>query len=302
MPMNRELPPLNALRAFEAAARLQSISRAAEELHVTHGAVSRQIRVLEEQLGCALFVKSGRGVKLTDAGVRLRDAAADAFEQLRQTCRTIRRQSRDAPFTLACPGSLLARWFIPRLDRLNRDLPGLHLQIAATDHALDPLRSDVHASLCFAEPPWPAGVQVFELSAERIGPVVSPRYPRYAALIRTAPTALLDEPLLHTTSRPQAWPQWAAAQRLDADTLRMGQGFTHLYYLLEAAHAGLGVAIAPLPLVADDLAAGHLVAPWGFVETPGCLSLWVPGRSPDSRVPALVEWLQRELNPATPPV
>ena len=90
--MNRELPPLNALKAFEAAARLQSISLAAKELYVTHGAVSRQIRALEEQLAVTLFVKDGRGVKLTDAGSRLRDAAFDAFERLRTACADIQRQ------------------------------------------------------------------------------------------------------------------------------------------------------------------------------------------------------------------
>src|SRR3990167_1610844 len=121
--MARDLPPLNALRAFEAAARLQSISKAALELSVTHGAVSRQIRVLEEDLGLALFSKDGRGLKLTDSGMRLRDASAEAFDRLRSACAELKQQTADAPFVLACPGSLLARWFIPRLDRLNRELP-----------------------------------------------------------------------------------------------------------------------------------------------------------------------------------
>ena len=210
--MSRELPPLNALRAFEAAARLQSVSQAAEELSVTHGAVSRQIRALEEQLGLALFVKEGRGVKLTDAGLRLRDAAFDAFERLRNACADLRRQSEDAPFVLACPGSLLARWFIPRLDRLNRELPELRLQLSASEGELDPRRPGVDATLCFANPPWPADLQVYELAAERIGPVFSPRHARAVELAQAPASALLGEVLLHTVSRPQAWPQWAASQ------------------------------------------------------------------------------------------
>ncbi len=293
--MSRELPPLNALRAFEAAARLQSVSQAAEELSVTHGAVSRQIRALEEQLGLALFVKDGRGVKLTDAGVRLRDAASDAFERLRSACAELRQRQDDAPFVLGCPGSLLARWFIPRLDRLNRELPELRLQLSASEGELDPRRPGVEATLCFATPPWPADMQVFELAAERIGPVLSPRYARFAELAERPAAALLGEPLLHTASRPQAWPQWAQAQGLDSAALRQGQGFEHLYYLLEAAAAGLGVAIAPQPLVADDLAGGRLVAPWGFVESPAHLALWVPGRSRDNRAERLAQWLGREL-------
>ncbi len=293
--MSRDLPPLNALRTFEAAARLQSISRAAEELHVTHGAVSRQVRLLEEELGVALFSKEGRGVKLTDAGQRLRDATGEAFERLRSVCVDVARRAEDAPFVLGCPGSLLARWFIPRLDRLNRELPELRLQLSASEGELDPRRPGVDATLCFAEPPWPADMRVFELAAESIGPVLSPRYAGHEVLAGATPAALLNEALLHTVSRPQAWPQWAAAQGLDAGRLRHGQGFEHLYYLLEAAVAGLGVAIAPQQLVADELASGRLVAPWGFVETPARLALWVPARQLDRRAERLALWLREEL-------
>ncbi|HEQ0132856.1 LysR family transcriptional regulator, partial [Pseudomonas aeruginosa] len=170
--MSRDLPSLNALRAFEVAARLHSISLAAEELHVTHGAVSRQVRLLEDDLGVALFGKDGRGVKLTDSGVRLRDACGDAFERLRGVCAELRRQTAEAPFVLGVPGSLLARWFIPRLDQLNRALPDLRLQLSTSEGEFDPRRPGLDAMLWFAEPPWPADMQVFELAPERMGPVV----------------------------------------------------------------------------------------------------------------------------------
>ena len=173
--MSQALPPLNALRAFEAAARLPRGNQGAEELHVTHGAVSRQIRALEEHLGVALFVKDGRGLKLTDAGLRLRDVSSEAFERVRAVCSELQQGRAEAPFVLACPGSLLARWFIPRLDRLNRELPELRLQLSASEGELDPRRAGVDATLWFAEPPWPADMQVFELAVERIGPVLSPR-------------------------------------------------------------------------------------------------------------------------------
>lgn len=293
--MTQALPPLNALRAFEAAARLQSVSQAAEQLHVTHGAISRQIRALEEHLGVPLFAKDGRGLKLTDAGLRLRDVSSEAFERVRAVCSELQQGRAEAPFVLACPGSLLARWFIPRLDRLNRELPELRLQLSASEGELDPRRAGVDATLWFAEPPWPADMQVFELAVERIGPVLSPRYGRYGELHKAPAAALLGEPLLHTSSRPQAWPNWAARNGLDTAALRLGQGFEHLYYLLEAAAAGLGVAIAPQQLVADDLAAGRLVAPWGFVATPARLALWVPARRLDKRAQCLAEWLRGEL-------
>ena len=290
--MSRELPPLNALRAFEVAARLQSISLAADELHVTHGAVSRQIRALETQLGVALFGKDGRGVKLTAAGSKLRDGTFEAFERLRDLCFELKQQSRDAPFVLGCPGSLLARWFIPRLDRLNRELPHLRLQLSSSEGDLDPRRPGLDATLLFAEPPWPTDMQVYELAIEAIGPVLSPRYAGAAALLGSPPQALLSETLLHTTSRPQAWPAWAAQNALAAAELKLGQGFEHLYYLLEAAVAGLGVAIAPQQLVAADLAAGRLIAPWGFTETAARLVLWVPARALDPRAAQLAQWLR----------
>jgi DNA-binding transcriptional LysR family regulator len=293
--MSRDLPPLNALRAFEAAARLQSVSQAAAELNVTHGAVSRQIRLLEDDLGLALFVKEGRGVKLTDTGLRLRDATGEAFERLRNACAELRQQTSDAPFVLGCPGSLLARWFIPRLDRLNRDLPDLQLQLSASEGELDPRKPGLDATLLYAEPPWPADMQVFELASERIGPVLSPHHPNCDALRQAPASALFKEALLYTASRPQAWPAWAQGNGLEPGRLRMGQGFEHLYFLLEAALAGLGVAIAPQQLVADDLRQGRLLAPWGFVETNARLALWVPSRRIDRRAERLAEWLREQL-------
>lgn len=293
--MAQDLPPLNALRAFETAARLNSVSQAAEALHVTHGAVSRQIKVLEEHLGVALFVKDGRGIKLTDAGVRLRDASGEAFDRLRGVCAELSRDNREAPFVLGCSGSLLARWFIPRLGRLKADLPELRLHLSAGEGDLDPRRPGLDALLVFAEPPWPADMQVHVLAEERIGPVLSPHFTGFERLRGAAPDALLGEALLHTTSRPQAWPAWAGQHGLDAGALQFGQAFEHLYYLLEAAVAGLGVAIAPQQLVADDLRAGRLAAPWGFSPTRAALALWVPRRAADGRAEQLAQWLRQEL-------
>ncbi|MFT0519808.1 LysR family transcriptional regulator [uncultured Pseudomonas sp.] len=293
--MAHDLPPLNALRAFEATARLNSVSQAAEVLHVTHGAVSRQIKVLEAHLGVALFVKDGRGIKLTDAGARLRDASGEAFDKLRGVCAELSRDNSEAPFVLGCSGSLLARWFIPRLGRLKADLPELRLHLSAGEGDLDPRRPGLDALLVYAEPPWPADMQVHVLAEERIGPVLSPHYAGFERLRGAPAKALLGESLLHTTSRPQAWPTWAEEQGLEVAELKYGQAFEHLYYLLEAAVAGLGVAIAPQPLVADDLRAGRLCAPWGFSPTPAALALWVPRRAADGRAEQLAQWLRREL-------
>ncbi|WP_041709634.1 LysR family transcriptional regulator [Advenella kashmirensis] len=299
--MPRDIPPLNALLAFEAAARLLSVSKAGNELHVTHGAISRQIRVLESSLGIALIEKDGRGIKLTDSGVLLRDASAAAFDRVRNACAEIRHRSGNLPFVLACPGSLLARWFIPRLDKLNQELPQLRLQLTAGEGELDPRNPNVDATLCFAAPPWPDDMLVHDLGAEYIGAVLSPRYANYASLVDAPISSLLHEPLMYPASRPQAWAQWAQANQLPGDSLQLGTAFEHLYYLLEAATAGLGVAIAPKQVVADDLAARRLEAPWGFVQTNARLSLWVPRARADQRCALLADWLGKALDVAIQP-
>ncbi len=291
----RDLPPLNALRAFEATARLESVSRAAQELHVTHGAVSRQLHALEDAVGQPLFVRQGRGLGLTSAGEQLRDNATDAFERLRDCWASLRRGSEQAPFVLACPGSLLARWVIPRLDQLGRDLPELKLHLAAQEEPFSPALSSLGVALMLASPPFPVAWQVYELAPEWIGPVVSPRYAGMVPLQTQPSSVLQQELLLHTTSRPQAWPDWAQAEGIAFDSLHYGQGFAHLYYLLEAAVAGLGVAIAPRQLVADDLVAGRLLAPWGFQQTTASWILAAPRRGNDKRLDALANWLRQAL-------
>ena len=294
--MSRELPSLNALRAFEAAARLASVSRAAEELSVTHGAISRQLRVLEDALQQPLFVRHGRGIALTAIGEQLRDRVTNAFDQLRDGWSELRRQGEALPFVLGCASSLLARWVIPRLDRLERDLPMLRLHLSPEEDPLAPQRAEPDAALALAAPPWPSAWQVHALAPERIGPVVSPRYAGLARLLDRDASALSDESLLHTTSRPQAWPEWAQASGVSAKSLRYGQGFARLFFLLEAAVAGLGVGIAPEQLVRDDLSAGRLLAPWGFRQTSASWILATPRRRSDGRIDALASWLRNELN------
>lgn len=290
-----DLPPLNALRAFEAAARLGSLARAAAELHVTHGAVSRQVRVLEDAIGTSLFKRAGRGVRLTAAGERLRDAAGDAFAQLRSAVAGIRRGDSQGALVLGCPGSLLARWMIPRLPKLEATLPALTLHLSPREGDFEPSLAGLDAALLIGAPPWPSQWRVQALAAERIGPVLSPRLPGAARIAALSPAALLREPVLHTLSRPQAWPEWAARCGAAGVTPRLGTGFEHLYFLLEAAVAGLGVAIAPAELVTDDLAAGRLLAPWGFIETDARWVLASPADRDDAHIDALAGWLRNEF-------
>ena len=295
--MQNSMPPLSALRAFEAAARLGSVTAAADELNVTHGAVSRQLKSLNEHFGVTLFTKAGRGIVLTPHGEKLQSGVGEAFARLKDSCTALKHDVEEAPFTLACPGSLLARWLIPRLDRLHREQPELKLQVVVSETEQPGAQTDANATLAFSEPPWPADVEVFELMPEQICAVASPQL--MAHIDSTKPETLFTNMLLYTASRPQAWPQWANAQGLELTqletALNKGQGFDHLYYLMEAAVAGLGVAIAPRLLVEDDLKSGRLIAPWGYIETPARLCLWLPTHINSRRSEPLAEWLKREL-------
>lgn len=293
--MTVSLPPLAALRAFEAAARLQSVSRAAQELHVTHGAISRHVRALEQALGTALFVRQGRGLALTAAGTRLRDATGEGFALMGDAWAALRHPASEAPLVLGCSGSLLARWVIPRLGRLQRDLPDLRLHLSANEQPPGPDLEGLDAALLLESPPWPGEWQVHTLGVEWIGPVLSPSLAATLQLDHHSPEALRDHPVLHTRSRPQAWPEWAQAHGMTADALHLGTEFEHLVYLLEAAAAGLGVAIAPQPLVAADLAAARLLAPWGFIPTNGRWVLCAARRNPDPRIARLANWLRTAL-------
>ena len=291
--MSRPLPSLNALRAFESAARLGSLSAAANELHVTHGAISRHIRALEEELDCALFQRQGRGLSLTENGRRLRDTTAAAFTQLRDGCDQVRVDVIGAPVVLGCPVSLLARWMIPRLERLIAELPQLTLHLRPQETPLDEAMTGLDAALVALEPPWPSSWQVWPLARERVGPITSPAYAKTHRLHRDDCSPLSALPLLHTLSRPQAWPAWLSAMQIDPLTLALGPAYPHLYHVIEAAVAGLGIAIAPEQMVANDIANGRLIAPWGFETTAAQWALVAPARASNVRLVPLAAWLEQ---------
>ena len=294
--MSDPLPSLKALRAFNETARTLSVTRAAERLHVTHSAVSRQLHQLEDQLGIKLFRREGRGLVLTAEGEQLRASTSQAFEQLTQSCALLKRRGSDTPIVLSCSGSFLARWFIPRLHRLQSQYPELKLHLTATEESRWPLGPDVDATLCFSKPPWPTDAQVIDLAPELMGPVLRPDLLDSETELK--PSVLNNLPLLHTQSREQAWQLWFSAQNLDTGTIRKDQLFEHLSYMLEAALVGLGVAIAPTYLVEEDLRTGRLAAPWGFIETQARLCLWLPPGLPERAMSKLIDWLQTELGVA----
>lgn len=283
-----QLPSLNALKAFVAVAAQGSVSLAAEQLHVTHGAVSRQVKQLENELGVILLDKYGRGVKLTDAGQQLYLACQPAFKAIADSCAQLRHQQQNQPLVLACSGSILARWLIPRLQSLQQALPDLPLQLV-TSAGDDNPQQQADLSLAFVDNPS-ASNWLIPLEQERIGPILAPELAQQLDLHNVQ--QLVGQPLLHTRSRQQAWPEWAQRNQLSAQALSMGQGFPHLSHLLEAVSAGLGIGIAPEQLIRADLQHNRLLAPLGFVSTSAWLCLQV--HNPTQRKP--IEKLVQQLS------
>lgn len=259
----RRLPSLNALLAFEAAGRLGRMTLAGDELGVTHGAISRQVAHLEEVLGVPLFEGPKYRPTLTPAGQALLAELSAGFDRIEAGVRAVRQDSAGA-LDVSCLGTFTMRWLIPRLHRFQAAHPQVEVRLSASDAPVDFARSTYEVAIRVTDHPLPEGVPVTELFAERVGPVLAPSLAARCSLLK--PDDLGAVPLLHTRTRPSAWAAWARSVGWDAGDIS-GTAYEHFYFLLEAAVAGLGACIAPWPLVTDDLTAGRLVAPFGFVPS-----------------------------------
>jgi LysR family transcriptional regulator, glycine cleavage system transcriptional activator len=284
------LPPLNAIKAFEAAARLGSFSRVAEELNVTHGAVSRQIRLLEEWFGARLFFRTSRNAVPTRTGTELLAEAGPALDRLAAISQRVqnREPARGLLHVSALP-TFAMRWLIPRLPEFQRGHPGLELRIVTASTPAEQFRMDVDAVISgpSRQPGW-VGKQF--LSEARL-PVLSPDLMRECPL-RT-PADLERHTLLHAATLREAWPRWLAAAGIPDLKPARDQVFEHFYFAIQAALEGLGVVMGPLALISDELRAGRLLAPiWEpATRTRGYL-FYAPETSSDApAVVALRQWL-----------
>ncbi len=287
--ISARLPALSALRAFEATARLGSVSRAAQELHLTDGAISRAVRELEDQLGFALFVRGNRSVVPTPAARALADDVGGALDRLHEALARVRREAGpDRPLVLSCEPTLLMRWLIPRLADLQAALgPARELRLVAAGGSVPFAREGIDLAIRRADFPISEDVRAEPFLDERVGPVCRPELAG----------ALAEEPaltgvLLHAGTRPDAWAQWAqAAQVALAPTRELH--FEHFYLSLQAATAGAGIAIGPIALVADDITNGVLCAPRGFIEDGSRYVLMAPVGGGDGEAYELVlSWLR----------
>ncbi|MFJ4053235.1 LysR substrate-binding domain-containing protein [Pseudomonas sp. NPDC089743] len=278
-----KLPPLSALRYFDIAAETESFVRAAERLHVTHGAVSRQVRLLEESLGIELFERRNRAIFLTPAGRALHGTTQAVFEQIEGAVQRLQQQERGNVLVLSCEPTIAMRWLIPRLPRFHAAHPNLQLHLVAAGGPLDFARSGVDLALRRDDFHWPPMLHALKVCDEWIGPVN-----------RDGSTALDGQRQLHSNTRPSAWPTWL---RLSGQQARHCQrsDYEHFYLSLQAASAGLGLAIASALMVRDDLDSGQLQAPFGFVRDGSAYHLLSPQPLDDGgKRQRFADWVMEE--------
>ena len=251
----RFLPSLSLLAAFEAVARTGSVTAAAHELSLTQGAVSRQVRALEEQLGVALFRRERQRVRLTLAGESYAREVGDALRRISDASLNLRANPHGGTLNLAILPTFGTRWLAPRLPRFLAGNPGVTInlttRLAPFDFRLDPVDAVIH----FGQPDWPGGEMVW-LRSEQVVPVCSPGLLRERGLAR--PADLREVPLLHLTTRPDAWERWFKANGVPADGVH-GMLLDQFAMVAQAAMAGLGVALLPVFLIEEELASGALV-------------------------------------------
>lgn len=290
-------PPLGTLRAFEATARLGSVTAAADEICVTHGAVSRHIRTIEDWAGTALFERIGKRLHLTDAGRAYRDALTPALDAIASASARLKDHAGGTAILVvnALP-TFAMRWLLPRLAGFQARLPKVELQLVTSDAALTkPGTGGFHVAIRREMSPVPKGYVAAPFLAETETPVCSPKLARSLKL--KTPADLARATLLHAETRPNSWSRWLKeAGAADVEHQAQRQRFDHFYMALQAASDGLGVALGPLPIIADDLASGRLVAPVrGPALTSKSYCWFVPEAMRDNQaVTAFCQWLVEE--------
>ena len=257
--MRRKIPNTGALLAFDAAARHESFTKAAQELALTQSAVCRQIAGLEDFLGISLFLRSKRGVKLTEAGLAYsRQMAARLDEVERDTLALMSRSGAGGALELAVVPTFATRWLIPRLSDFQRQHPDITLNLVTNTRPFLFNASGFDAAIYFGETPWP-GTEAVALMREDLIPVCSPQLIAPSSALDAS--ALTTFPLLQQSTRPYAWRRWFASAGIAAANDLAGPRYELFTMLAAAATEGMGFALVPRFLFADDIASGRLLAP-----------------------------------------
>jgi LysR family glycine cleavage system transcriptional activator len=288
MPPHR-LPPMNALRAFEAVARRGSILQAAAELGVVRGAVRQQIAALEAHFGVALFRRDGRGLVLTEKGRGYAEAVAPAFVLLARASAELE-GGRHGRLALGVPSVLAMWWLMPRLAALQAALPQVEIDIMPLT-VIEALSGhpELDAVIMGGEYRPSPEIVATPFMADEFGPVAAPGL---AARLADGPAGLAGAVGLASRSAPTLWDDWFAESGVPPVRFARQQAFEDLLLAIGAARSGLGVAVVPRIAVEDDIARGALVAPWGFIARPGGYALCRRKSDVASRpLAALAEWL-----------
>jgi len=257
--MARRLPPLNGLKAFEAAARHESFTRAAQELCVTQGAVSHQVKALEARLGVRLFQRERQRLVITDAGRVYLDVVRDAFDRLAAGTERLLQRQNSGVLTVSTSPDFAAKWLVQRLGGFAEAHPDIDLRVSASLHQVDFAAEDVDLAVRHGDGNWP-GLDATRLCAEQLFAVCSPKLLAGRRGIRT-PADVLRFPRLQLDDG-KAWPRWLEAAGLPDGDAAHGTVVNRASMLIDAAVDGQGVALARTTLAASDLINGRLVRPF----------------------------------------
>lgn len=296
--MSRKLPPLNALRAFEAAARHLSFTRAADELFVTQAAISHQVKALEDHLGIKLFKRLNRALMLSDEGQRYYPAVRDGLDQLANATEQLLKSDRDGLLTVSTTPSFASLWLVPRIQNFTRKYPEIDVRIAAEDRVVDFDRDDVDCAIRYGKGGWSNLFQT-KLMDEKHFPVCSPHYlARYPGL--TEPRALKNHTLLHDyaiISKEETWEHWLKKANATEVNASRGPKFSHTHMVIQACIAGEGIAIGRTTMIQAELDSGRLVPLFDVVVENDTTAFFVckPKTEEKYKISVFRDWLLSEI-------
>jgi LysR family glycine cleavage system transcriptional activator len=292
----RRLPPLNALRIFEIAARTGGYAEAGRELGLTHGAVSRQIAALEQWLGQRLCVRTGRRMSATPAARAFAAEISLSFDRVTAAAEACGRPGARRILRVSAPTTFAMRWLIPRLDRFHADRPEVEVIVTTTTTLRDELRGGFDVAIrrgpaeAAAWPQHRAAPFLDEADTLLLSPALRARIPL------RHPADIADHVLLASETRPGDWSDWLARAGLPHRAEQRRRVFDHFFVTLQAAADGLGLAVGPLPVLQADIASGRLVAPFPDIRVPrtGYVALVPFDVDKTSSLTSFIEWLRAE--------
>ncbi|WP_431857101.1 transcriptional regulator GcvA [Azospirillum sp.] len=293
--MADRLPPLQTLRAFEATGRRLSMTLAAEELHVTHGAVSRQIRALEDHLGVQLFRRLTRRIEFSDEGSAFFAVVTRLLSELSREAENIRRRNDTARLVVSSGVSFASKWLTPRLHRLMARYPDYDVHLEVTDVAIDFSKSQADVAMRYGSGRYPHADSE-RIMNETVSPVCSPEYREQMGGLRTAKD-IASSRLIHENGMKADWNRWFRVMGIPAPGAR-GPGYSHGSMSIEAAIRGEGVALGRSVLVSEDIAASRLVAlfPEARLDVEYGYDLVYPmGHRDHPKVCAVRAWIKDEV-------